>query len=135
MLRFKNLFHFTFVFALLFSACANETVKEEKKAKPEKPKIINGLFLEKYENGVKQMEGNMKDAKRTGPWKAWYPDGTIWSEGEYKDGKREGKSKVYYENGRVRYEGYYINDKQIGIWKYYDETGKQIEEKNFDAIQ
>lgn len=132
MLRFKFLFHLSIAFTLVFSACTTETKTEEI---TKKPMVINGLFLEKYENGVKQMEGNMKDAKRTGPWKAWYPDGTVWSEGNYKEGKRDGKSKVYFENGKVRYEGSYKDDKQVGIWKYYDETGKQIEEKNFDAIQ
>lgn len=135
MLRFKFIALFLIAFMFIFSACNTETKTEDAKETPKKPKIINGLFLEKYENGVKQMEGNMKDAKRNGPWKAWYPDGTIWSEGEYKDGKREGKSTVYFENGKIRYEGNYKNDTQIGIWKYYDESGKLIEEKNYDLVQ
>ena len=122
-----------------FFSCSNNETKDANIAKTDSVKkpepIIDGTFLKLYENGARHIEGEMKNAKRTGPWKAWYPDGTIWSEGEYKDGKREGKSTVYFENGTIRYEGNYKDDKQVGIWKYYDENGKQIEEKNYDQVQ
>jgi antitoxin component YwqK of YwqJK toxin-antitoxin module len=81
-----------------------------------------------YENGKVKMEGEFKDGKRTGIWKAYFEDGTLWSEGEFVNGERNGYGLNYFPNGKLRMEGDYKNDKQTGHWKFYNEDGILIEE-------
>lgn len=102
-----------------------KTVSFYKTENNKEVKVKEKLF---YENGNLKLEGEIKDGKRTGIWKAYYEDGTLWSEGEFVNGERNGYGLNYYPNGKLRMEGDYKNDKQAGKWKYYNEQGVLIEE-------
>jgi antitoxin component YwqK of YwqJK toxin-antitoxin module len=76
-----------------------------------------------YKDGTMLMEGDVKDDKWDGEWKAYFPDGKLQSIGYFKDGLRVGESKVYHSNGNLFKEGYYTNGKRTGKWTTYDEQG------------
>lgn len=125
----------------LLNSCGDKIVEKVEETYPNsKPKttsfykVIDGKEVkvkekEFYENGKLRMEGEIKDGKRTGMWKAYFDDGTLWSEGEFVNGERNGYGLNYYPNGKLRAEGNYKDDKQTGKWKYYNEQGVLVEEK------
>ena len=63
-------------------------------------------FVEYYENGQVEVEGNRKDGERDGKWGWYYESGQIGVEENYKDG--ELKKRVWYdEEGNITSEGCY----------------------------
>ena len=59
-----------------------------------------GPYVEYYENGQVEVEGNRKNGERDGKW-VWYDEnGKIEAEGSYKDGYKIGKWVYYYADGR-----------------------------------
>ena len=93
--------------------------------------LKNGIFTEKYTNGIILKKGAYVNGKKEGQWDSWYNSGKPWSENFYTDDLPDGKSTVWYENGKIEYTGFYIKGRQTGDWKYYDETGKMVHEKNY----
>ena len=85
--------------------------------------LDDGLQTEKYANGNKKFEGNMKAGKREGEWFVYFENGTLWSRCNYIEDKKQGKSVVYLPNGNKAYEGMYEADKPTGEWIYYNEDG------------
>ena len=85
--------------------------------------LNDGLQTEKYENGNKKYEGNMKAGKREGEWFMYFENGALWSRCNYVEDKKQGKSVVYLPNGNKAYEGMYEADKPTGEWIYYNEDG------------
>lgn len=135
----KPLLFVSSILLLLFS-CGDKIIEKVEETYPNnQPKTTSFYKMvdekeikvqekEFYENGKVKMEGEFKDGKRTGIWKAYFEDGTLWSEGEFINGERNGKGLNYYPNGKLRMEGDYKNDKQTGHWKFYNEEGILIEE-------
>jgi len=84
-----------------------------------------------YPNGNKEREGNYKNDKKNGLWKAWYEDGKIRVEDEFKDGKLHGFTKIWQENGELLYEGKCKEGKADGVWIFYDKDGKKMQETEY----
>ena len=80
-----------------------------------------------HENGNVNVEGPIKDDKRHGDWKGYYPEGELMSVGRFENGRREGKGTVYHQNGQVSFECEYHEGKPCGLWKYFDEDGNLID--------
>jgi antitoxin component YwqK of YwqJK toxin-antitoxin module len=93
--------------------------------------LKEGDNLKRYDNGVKQYEGAVKNGKREGKWAYWYNNGSPWSECEYKEGRKDGRTTVWYENGYKRYEGFYKDDERSGKWTYWDEKGNPVKELTY----
>ena len=90
-------------------------------------------FVEYYENGQVEVEGNRKDGERDGKW-VWYDEnGKIEAEGSYEDGYKIGKWAYYYEDGQLRSEEYYDNE-YIALRKCvdYDENGKIVKDLEYN---
>lgn len=83
-----------------------------------------------YKEGMKHLDGPIKDGLRNGVFESYYKSGSLLSKGEFVNGKREGKATVYHENGNINYEGFYKNGRECGIWKFYDENGNLYNEVN-----
>lgn len=95
---------------------------------------VNGLKtaikeIQYHANGVKSMEGPLKNNLRDGNWKSWYPDGSLWSVGSFKDGLRHGKGTVYHPNGNKFIEGTYVMGQRVGKWGWFDDAGNAISEE------
>ena len=96
------------------------------------PPIQEGIYVDKYPNGIIRMKGFYVNGKRNGQWTSFFQNGNIQSEGFFKDGLRDGKALVYYENGQIYYEGYYNLGKETGKWTFYDQKGNVVTIKNYD---
>ena len=86
---------------------------------------------EYYQTGELKMEGTMKNDKREGEWKAFFPDGRVQSIGTFENGLRIGKATVWQENGNLLQEGFYKEGKHVGHWKFYDEQGNLFKEVDY----
>ena len=130
---------------LLLAACGQPSVKNpavtpdtiiaESATKPIVTKvdtIINdGEKTVYYDDGAIKMRGMMKNGKRDGIWRSWYPTGVQWSETTFMEGKKEGKTTTWYENAQKRYDGYYSNDAESGRWVYWNEQGKFVSAQDY----
>ena len=99
-----------------------------------KDSIYDGEHIERYDNGVIYMRGEVKGGLRHGEWLSFYKDGKEWSRGTYDNGFREGYGVSYYANGEKSSEGYYQHDKMIGKWTFWDEYGNS-KTKDFGAAK
>lgn len=142
----KNLLYLVFV-ALLFVSCGNEETKRVEKVymyheSNGTPWIIyyydvkgsdSVWVAEKWfhDNGALNLEGNIKDGKREGEFKSYYPSGSLYSVGAFVDGKREGRGLVYHENGQLNIDGDYHEGKPSGLWKFYDTEGNLLYTNEF----
>lgn len=95
-------------------------------------KVTDGEFIKRYDNGVVEARGMLKNGKREGVWKSFYKDGMPWSETEFVDGKKDGRTSSWYENGQKRYEGSYKNDVESGVWMFWDDKGNLATKKDYD---
>ncbi len=80
-----------------------------------------------------RMEGDLKEAKRNGPWSSFFPNGGIRSKAMYVDGREEGPTEVFHENGMTYYTGQYRAGKPVGEWLFYDAKGLQIRTVRYDS--
>lgn len=94
--------------------------------------VTDGEFIKRYDNGVVEARGMLKDGKREGVWKSFYENGLPWSETTFVDGKKEGPTISWYENGQKRYEGFFKNDVESGLWKFWDDQGNLATKKDYD---
>jgi antitoxin component YwqK of YwqJK toxin-antitoxin module len=92
--------------------------------------LYTGTRIQKYDNGVVYMRGDVQGGLRVGEWMSFYRDGKLWSKGNYDNGFRTGYGVSYYENGQKSSEGYYKNDVMVGKWKFWDEFGTE-QDKDF----
>ena len=85
-----------------------------------------------YDNGKPTGEGEMmglvKNPKRNGKWKEYYPNGKVQYEGVFQMGKKNGAFKEYYDNGKPQAEGSYMFDKKNGKWTFYSKDGSVDEQ-------
>lgn len=95
-----------------------------------KDSIYNGHHVERYDNGVIYISGDVQAGLRHGTWLTFYKDGKQWSQGDYLNGYREGYGVSWYPNGQKSSEGYYKKDRMVGKWKFWNEEGT-LAEKNF----
>jgi antitoxin component YwqK of YwqJK toxin-antitoxin module len=116
------------------SAVQSMTVAEQnnKETGPMKVKdsITDGVHVERYDNGVIYMRGDIAGGVRHGEWITFFRDGTLWSKGTYVNGYREGYGISYFPGGKKSSEGYYLKNKMVGVWKFWDEQGNLIS-KNY----
>ncbi|MBP1672673.1 MAG: toxin-antitoxin system YwqK family antitoxin [Bacteroidetes bacterium] len=83
------------------------------------------------------MGGGIKNNKKDGVWKAFYPDGKVQTDAFFIDGKEDGEYTVYYDNGTIRYTGSYKNGICEGTWKFYTKGGtlhKSLEAKGENIV-
>lgn len=86
--------------------------------------------IERWDNGVIYIRGEVEGGLRVGEWMTFYKSGKPWSQGTYVKGLRQGYGVAWYENGQKSQEGYYKDDKMVGVWKFWDPYGN-MKEKNF----
>jgi MORN repeat variant len=91
---------------------------------PATKKPFSGPVESKYDNGVLESQGTLKDGHEEGLWTEFFEDGTKSSEGEYKGGKEVGDWKYWHENGQLSTKGSYKNGSAVGEWFAYFESGK-----------
>ncbi|MDV6235366.1 membrane-binding protein [Leptospira ellisii] len=68
--------------------------------------------------------GELKDGKKEGVWRLWWPSGEAAGTIDYKNGHYDGKLKMLWENGKTRETCLYVSGKQDGEYFLYHESGK-----------
>ncbi len=94
-------------------------------------RLPEGNFVSNYPNGIKKVEGQVLNGKRTGVWTAYHPNGIKQSENTYINGVLNGKTVVYHANGQIMYIGYYKNGKYEGNWIYFTKEGEELKSLSF----
>ena len=90
-----------------------------------------GPYVEYYENGQVEVEGNYKDGVKDGKHVGYYKNGQILVEGNYKDGKEDGKWVGYYSSGEIKREENYKDGQRVGKWVEYYRSGEIKKEENY----
>lgn len=99
------------------------TASDDMKPVQVKDSILEGEHIERYDNGVIRMRGEIRGGLRHGEWLSFYPNAKLWSQGTYINGYREGYGVAYQENGKKKEEGYYKKGRKVGLWKWWDDAG------------
>lgn len=104
------------------------TVSNQSQEGPHQVKdtCYNCEHVERYDNGVIYIRGDVQAGLRHGTWLTFFRNGKPWSQGNYIDGYREGYGVAWYENGQKSQEGYYKKDKMVGTWKFWNEQGMLV---------
>jgi len=69
--------------------------------------VEDGLWIQWYENGHKEVEGTFKDGRLNGLYTRWYENEQKEQEGTMKNGGDDGLWIQWYETGEVRDERIY----------------------------
>ena len=101
----------------------------EKTRNTKKDSIYTGTRIDKYDNGVIYIRGDVMGGLRVGEWLSFYRSGKLWSKGNYENGLRVGYAVTYFENEKKSSKGYYKGDRMVGKWKFWDEFGNMVEKE------
>ncbi len=85
--------------------------------------ILNGLFIEYYENGNIKVRKNMKNNVIHGLYESFYEDGTVKVITNYVENKFHGNYISYYLNGSLEINATFDNDNVVGNYEKYFDTG------------
>jgi antitoxin component YwqK of YwqJK toxin-antitoxin module len=78
-----------------------------------------------FEQDVLVAEGiTLKDGRRNGPWKEYWPNGTLRAEGMYIEDERDGDWVFYRENGEKEQQGRYVRGSVHGLWTWWYPGGR-----------
>ncbi len=94
----------------MLSAIFNKPVADTK---------YNGLRVEYYPNGNKELEEYYENGKRTGPRILWYPNGVVESRQHFELGKRHGVFEWYTRVGQLSNRETFRNDYPIDTTVYW----------------
>ena len=94
--------------------------------------VKHGSFKLFYENGNKEIIGNIENNANSGEWKYFYESGKIESEGYFVEDMPEGRWVWYYESGKIKEEGSFHKGKRVSWWYQYDAHGNESNSTNFD---
>jgi antitoxin component YwqK of YwqJK toxin-antitoxin module len=95
------------------------------------PFHYTGHWIEWYDDGQKESEGNYQDGKKTGEWFEWFEWYGRMQAGNYQDNKKIGKWIEWNYDGQMRSERNYLNDIMTGKWIEWYENGQIKFEGNY----
>ena len=95
-----------------------------------KDSILDGRYLEFYDNGNKKYDILYKNGKRYGLETTFFRNGNRRSKGSFIEDKPNGYVFWYYESGKLNYRTFWYNGTQIYDAYFYYPDGK-IEAYNF----
>jgi antitoxin component YwqK of YwqJK toxin-antitoxin module len=109
------------VFLVTFSSCQFLTDKsKDSNTKDDGTRIIKSYY---EKSGALKSEITVKDNKKNGSAKKYYPTGELHTLVNYTDGIKEGETVWYYKNGQPYRVTPYQKGKMHGIRKKYYENG------------
>ena len=93
--------------------------------------ILNGIIY-KILDDRKVVLGNLKNGRKDGLWKKWYPNKRKLEE-TYNHGLLDGPVSLFYKNGQREWRHTYNNGQLEGLWTYWYENGQKMKEGNFEC--
>ncbi|MBU0686771.1 MAG: toxin-antitoxin system YwqK family antitoxin [Candidatus Margulisbacteria bacterium] len=91
----------------------------------------NGV-IKVFDNGILQLEGNLKNGTPEGLNKMFYPNGQIKYESNYKEGKLDGILRTFYTDGHLQREMYFNDGALDGYARNYDNEGNLLKEEYYE---
>ncbi len=129
--------HITFfILLLILNSCQYTPNKTDKSKSDDNKSTVLKSYYEK--SGALKSEMTIKNKKKNGPAKKYYPTGELHTLVNYVDNVKEGEAIWYYKNGHPYRVTKYVNGKKEGIRKIYYENGKlqaEIPYKNNEPIE
>ncbi|PLX14864.1 MAG: hypothetical protein C0597_09485 [Marinilabiliales bacterium] len=121
------------LFLLIFTSC--QLLSEKNDEKNADTRIIKSYYKK---SGALKSEITVKDNKKNGPAKKYYPSGEVHTVVNYVDGIKDGETVWYYKNGQPYRVTPYSNGKMHGLRKKYYENGTlqaEIPYENGDLVE
>jgi antitoxin component YwqK of YwqJK toxin-antitoxin module len=78
-------------------------------------------------------EGNYKEGRKDGLWKAYYPDGKLKHEITYTEGIAKGPARFYYKDGSLWEEGNWQEHCWVGDYRLYHPTGNAAYQFHYNS--
>ena len=75
--------------------------------------------------------GRFLDGERDGKWVQWYDNGQVEVQGEYYRGKKHGEWSLWYNNGKSKEQGTFSFGKIDSLYKYWYDNGHLKEEQRY----
>ncbi len=95
---------------------------------PNTIKPYSGTAFDKFSDGKKRLEIQIKDGKINGKFREWLQNGTKILDVKYVDGKKHGKEIQWYAIGKKKVEVNYVNDNVEGVvTEWYKNENKKSE--------
>lgn len=83
----------------------------------------DGIYVEHYSNGKKELEENYVNGLRNGKRTVYYPNGGIYGKENYLDDSLQGEASWYYPSGQLYVRKYFERGQPRNVTKvYYDST-------------
>mgnify|MGYP006096171695 FL=1 len=86
--------------------------------------ILEGEWVNYFENGQFRYKGSYKNGLREGEWIFYHDNGQLYGKGSYKSGKKEGEWVDYRKDGTV-------DSERSGTFK----NGERVSEKNNSEME
>jgi len=97
-----------------------------------KEDVLDGPYIELYDNGNISVKGNYNNSNKSGSWVKYGLNGAKIEESLYNSsGQLNGNFKRYYADGKMELESVYANGKENGIVKTYFGDGKLSSSKQY----
>jgi antitoxin component YwqK of YwqJK toxin-antitoxin module len=97
----------------------------------EAPTNYTGKWKKWHENGIKEINGEYVDGKRSGNWIEWFDNNQHESIGNYANGKQSSHWIKWFDNGNKRLEGDFEEGKRVGHWTEWYDSGCVYSEKDY----
>ena len=107
---------------ILISSCAKNEKNNKNSPIDNNSEWIKKTYYEK--SGALKSEISIKNKKKNGPAKEYYPTGELRTLVNYADNIKQGETVWYYKNGNPYRVTPYVDGKMEGIRKIYYESGK-----------
>ncbi len=91
----------------------------------------DAVYTQYYEDGSPKIEMEIKDGKRNGVFKTYFPGQILESKTQYKDGRLDGKLEIYGKGGKIVLEQNFKNSLPDGYFRMYDEDGNVKSEEYY----
>ncbi len=88
----------------------------------------DGLKINYYITGKKEIECEFKDGIPDGSWTYYYENGSVAEKGQFSKGQKHEEWEFYYKNSRLESKGKFKDGVKDGVWTYYGRDGIILDE-------
>lgn len=87
---------------------------------------LEGLHVDRFNDGSKKQELYYQNNQKNGVFQKWFANGQLEKRGNYKNDRFDGFFEAWNEEGILRWKGFYKDGMQDGEWILYDKEGNAL---------
>jgi len=87
---------------------------------------LEGLHVDRFDDGSKKQELYYQNNQKNGVFQKWFAHGQLEKRGNYKNDRFDGFFEAWNEEGVPRWKGFYKDGMQDGEWVLYDKEGNAL---------